>query len=370
MSDIFISYASADKDRAELLANAFSQQGWSVWWDRQIPPGQSFDEVIETALNSARCVIVLWSKDSVSSRWVKTEAAEAAAKGILVPALIDNVQIPLEFKRIEAADLSDWQTKSPHSEFDQLLKTIADFLSNSYQPLPQLKQRLTTTKSQTRHWWKTLPGILTFVACVVIILVGTIFASYQSEFFRDIEVKPHINPIKPPNSTENQAITPSQATEPVTQIPHVDVSRNQEKQINLLAADNGGQLLVASSDDWKATIDGKEGWGQISYGLGKEAVYGFKDEQTAVFDRFTMLITETGDNNVKNFELFVGNDSPTGAFESIGKFQTQNVKLFKTPYQEFKFSPVTARFFKVKLLDTYDAAHPIVHEFQLFGAMK
>jgi hypothetical protein len=62
MSDIFISYARADKERAELLAEVFSRQGWSVWWDREIPPGKSFDETIETALNSARCVIVLWSK--------------------------------------------------------------------------------------------------------------------------------------------------------------------------------------------------------------------------------------------------------------------------------------------------------------------
>jgi hypothetical protein len=73
-------------------------------------------------LNSARCVIVLWSKDSVSSRWVKTEAAEGAARGILVPALIDKARIPLEFKRIEAADLSDWHGDSPHFEFDQFAK--------------------------------------------------------------------------------------------------------------------------------------------------------------------------------------------------------------------------------------------------------
>jgi len=85
MSDIFISYARADKHKAELLADAFSRKGWSVWWDRQIPPGQSFDDTIESALNSARCVIVLWSTHSVSSRWVKTEAAEGADRGILFP---------------------------------------------------------------------------------------------------------------------------------------------------------------------------------------------------------------------------------------------------------------------------------------------
>ena len=131
MSDIFISYARADKEKAELLANAFSQKGWSVWWDREIPPGKSFDETIENALSSARCVVVLWSQTSVSSRWVKTEAAEGAERGILVPALIDNVKIPLEFKRIEAADLSDWQGESSHREFDQLMRIVAGMLDGS-----------------------------------------------------------------------------------------------------------------------------------------------------------------------------------------------------------------------------------------------
>jgi len=83
-----------------------------------------------------------------------------------------------------------------------------------------------------------------------------------------------------------------------------------------------------------------------------------------------MLITETVDNNVKEFELLAGNNSPLGQFQSIGKFQTQNVKLFKTPYQEFKFPAVTAKYLKFKLLSTNNFPHPAVHEFQLFGNLK
>jgi hypothetical protein len=46
MPDVFISYASADRDRARLIAEVLATKGWSVWWDREIPPGKSFDEVI------------------------------------------------------------------------------------------------------------------------------------------------------------------------------------------------------------------------------------------------------------------------------------------------------------------------------------
>ena len=52
MSDIFISYANADRSRTEPLAKALEAQGWSVWWDRAIPPGKTFDQVIEVGVNA------------------------------------------------------------------------------------------------------------------------------------------------------------------------------------------------------------------------------------------------------------------------------------------------------------------------------
>lgn len=100
MSDIFISYTSEDRTKAETLASTLEQQGWSVWWDRTIPAGKTFDEVIEEAIDAARCVVVLWSNSSVTSRWVHTEAEEGARRNILVPVLIEKVNIPLAFHRI------------------------------------------------------------------------------------------------------------------------------------------------------------------------------------------------------------------------------------------------------------------------------
>lgn len=124
MSDIFLSYASTDRPRAQMLAAALQQSGWSVWWDRQIQPGKTFDQVIEEHLSAARCVVVLWSLDSISSRWVKTEASEGADRSILVPALIDNITIPLEFRRIQAAQLTDWHGKEHDPEFSKLVQAI------------------------------------------------------------------------------------------------------------------------------------------------------------------------------------------------------------------------------------------------------
>src|SRR5690606_41302321 len=63
---------------------------FTVWWDRTIPPGRVFDEVIQEAIEAARCMVVLWSGQSVKSNWVKTEAAEGAARHRLVPVLVEN----------------------------------------------------------------------------------------------------------------------------------------------------------------------------------------------------------------------------------------------------------------------------------------
>jgi hypothetical protein len=127
--DIFISYASPDRAFAQRLANTLQKEGWSVWWDRIIPPGKTFDAVIEEALDGAKCVIVLWSKSSVASDWVKVEAAEAARRRILIPALIDAATIPLEFRRIQAANLVDWTGPVDHPGFQGLTSSVRELLA-------------------------------------------------------------------------------------------------------------------------------------------------------------------------------------------------------------------------------------------------
>ena len=128
MSDIFVSYGTPDRGRAKLIADALSAQGWSIWWDRMISPGKEFGKVIEEALDSAKCVVVLWSKASVGSSWVRTEAAEAMRRNILVPALVDDVKIPLEFSGLQAADLRQWHGDVANAELAKLINSVASLI--------------------------------------------------------------------------------------------------------------------------------------------------------------------------------------------------------------------------------------------------
>jgi len=125
MADIFLSYASADRSRAEPIAKALEGEGWSVWWDRTIPPGMTFVQVIEKEINEAKCVLVLWSNNSIKSEWVQEEATIGKQGKILVPAKIDQVNPPLGFGLIQAADLTDWKSGAHHEGFATLKNAIS-----------------------------------------------------------------------------------------------------------------------------------------------------------------------------------------------------------------------------------------------------
>src|SRR5512132_1231308 len=76
MADVFISYAHQNRETAKTLAQNLADQGWSVWWDRHIPSGRRFHDVIERELTAARCVIALWSTAALDSPWVREDAQE------------------------------------------------------------------------------------------------------------------------------------------------------------------------------------------------------------------------------------------------------------------------------------------------------
>lgn len=156
MSDIFMSYATADRLVAEKLSAALSGRGWSVWWDRRIPPGRSFDQVITEALDAAKCVVVLWSASSVQSDWVKEEAAEGLRRRILVPAMLDEVQVPLGFRRIQAARLTGKRFTDLDPDFAEFAQSIAALIgrpdSSSHLPAdsPALNRASSITAARAR----------------------------------------------------------------------------------------------------------------------------------------------------------------------------------------------------------------------------
>lgn len=131
MNDIFVSYAREDRPRAKQLAEALQRHGWSVWWDRDIPAGKTFDQVIEDELEAARCVLVVWSRESVESHWVRAEATEGQERRALIPVRIDDVEPPLAFRQIQTANLVGWTGERSRPEFEKLVRDVGALLEQA-----------------------------------------------------------------------------------------------------------------------------------------------------------------------------------------------------------------------------------------------
>jgi len=131
--NVFVSYANEDREVAGALVAALKERGWPVWWDREIPAGTQYETYIKSKLDEAACVVVLWSKHSVASRWVRGEADAVADRGRLVPARIDSCEIPVGFRAIQTADLSDWDGSTTDAELVTLLNGVARALRRTSQ---------------------------------------------------------------------------------------------------------------------------------------------------------------------------------------------------------------------------------------------
>lgn len=135
MHEVFLSYAREDRERAGVFVAALAKCGVSVWWDRKILPGKSYDSAIEGPLKQAQAAVVLWSRDSVQSRWVKEEASRALEREILIPVLIDDVELPLGFSMLQTANLQGWSGALDHPELAGLLESLAELLGRPIAPL-------------------------------------------------------------------------------------------------------------------------------------------------------------------------------------------------------------------------------------------
>ncbi|HKT41631.1 MAG TPA: TIR domain-containing protein [Rhodanobacteraceae bacterium] len=131
MADVFISYARADKARVAPLVAAIEAKGWSVWWDPEISPGREFDDEIDTELQAARAVLVVWTPTSVVSRWVRGEARDAAERGILVPVRFDQARLPIDVRAIHTTDLDGWREDSAHPAVQECLHALASMIERS-----------------------------------------------------------------------------------------------------------------------------------------------------------------------------------------------------------------------------------------------
>ena len=136
MAQVFLSYARDDVGRAKAIAATIERAGFSVWWDRELVGGAEYSREIDDSLKAADAVVVLWSRSSVGSAWVRDEAAAGRDTGRLVPVRLDDAEVPLGFRQYQIIDLSRWNGRSNSTGLKTLEAAIAAKTGRSVSDAP------------------------------------------------------------------------------------------------------------------------------------------------------------------------------------------------------------------------------------------
>jgi hypothetical protein len=147
---IFLSYARQDQHCAERLAVVLSARGLSVWWDRNIRAGRSYERVIEEALTEAQIVVVLWSRSSVESDWVRAEASYALDANKLLPLNIDGTRLPLRFRPVQTISLTSWNEAQDTPEWALLFEEIDERLASPDEQLDREQEARQAEEARQR----------------------------------------------------------------------------------------------------------------------------------------------------------------------------------------------------------------------------
>lgn len=133
ISEIFLSYNRQDIDIARRFAEGLEREGFTVWWDQSLRSGEAYDEVTEAALRKAKAVVVLWSRRSVASRWVRSEATIANRNNTFVPAMIEPCDRPVMFELTQTAELGHWRGEANDVAWLAFVDDVANFVNKPVQ---------------------------------------------------------------------------------------------------------------------------------------------------------------------------------------------------------------------------------------------
>lgn len=134
MTDVFISYKKEDAGRVLRLVEALRAEGFAVWWDHGIAAGSEWDRSIHRELYAAKVVVAVWTKASVAAPWVKEEALVGKNRGVLVPVKLDEVDPPLGFMMIQAANLVGWTGDRKDRRWPIFLDAVGAVAKNEAPP--------------------------------------------------------------------------------------------------------------------------------------------------------------------------------------------------------------------------------------------
>jgi TIR domain/YARHG domain len=178
MADVFISYSRKDRALVAVLARAVEAEGYDVWWDVELPPHQSYGDVITAKIAETKAAIVVWSADAVKSEWVRAEADMARNQRKLVQTSIGDAMPPLPFNQIQYAAMDGWQGEADHPGWRKVKVSLAELCGApregavSPAPAPQWSPQPAMPAVQKPSKWPLYLGIA--IAAVALVFAARV----------------------------------------------------------------------------------------------------------------------------------------------------------------------------------------------------
>jgi hypothetical protein len=344
VSEIFLSYAAVDRARVAPLVSALEAQGLRLWSDQDIEYGQNFHKVIEQALTAATCVIVVWTRESIQSEWVLNEASDARKRGRLLPVLLDPVTPPLEFRHLQAVDLSEWHGDSTDPLFTGLREGVETMIGLSDAPKPAAgavaRPRL----------WSTWPGRGISLG-IFLIGVSALLLTLRHDA---ADRQAGTNSPMPDAGMAGENTAKSEPARAGTPSPSAPATAATEK-LNLLDTEAGAQLL------WTNKYQ-EQYWNRLfnpipsiapDIDTGGFAILSLRGDREVTFDTLAIFVDAPYVSiGVKDLVLFVSSASPEGPFAKVAQITVPDHVVLRKPFQEFHFPAVHGRYVKLQVLSS------------------
>ncbi|RZJ99515.1 MAG: TIR domain-containing protein [Novosphingobium sp.] len=179
MVDVFISYSRSDQAMVAVLARAVEAAGYKVWWDAELPPHESYGDVITDKIAHAKAAIVVWSPTAVKSEWVRAEADMARNQRKLIQTALDQVVPPLPFNQIQYAEIGDWQGEDDHPGWAKVKLSLATLcgaregaMPPLARPIPRVQPQPAASLPQSRSRGGLIAGIAIGAVVIALAVAG------------------------------------------------------------------------------------------------------------------------------------------------------------------------------------------------------
>lgn len=189
MPNIFISYSHNDSTISQEISKALKNEGFSVFTDNNLLLSDNIQNTLQRSLIEAETVILLLSKNSKSSQWVRNEIASALDHGKkIIPVLLDD----------QAKNNWVWPLVSKHQaiSFENDKSSVEDVVSKIVKGLGSGKNNSTEQSDEsdmaapkTRSVKNSVLKILGGLSLLLIAMYALTVVSPYSEKLLSTEIK-------------------------------------------------------------------------------------------------------------------------------------------------------------------------------------